>query len=131
MREVSSAGTGPGRKETTNMLRAGQSFRLSLAIAIAIVGVNCFIFLEDAMCEKVPLEEAIKTLGAHDVWQNFYDVSQVPRYSKHEDKIRALLVQFGNGLGLETIVDEVGNVLIRKPPIQGMENRKGVIQMQL
>jgi len=109
------------------MLRTGRSIRLLLAIAIAIVGANCFLFLEDAMCEKVPLEEAIKTLEPHDVWQNFYDVSQVPRYSKHEDKIRAFLVQFGNGLGLETIVDEVGNVLIRKPPIQGMENRKGVI----
>ena len=41
------------------MLRTGRSIRLLLAIAIAIVGANCFLFLEDAMCEKVPLEEAI------------------------------------------------------------------------
>ena len=34
---------------------------------------------------------------------------------------------FGSKLGLETIVDEVGNVIIRKPATKGMENRKGVI----
>ncbi|HTX87843.1 MAG TPA: aminoacyl-histidine dipeptidase, partial [Bacteroidales bacterium] len=29
--------------------------------------------------------------------------------------------------GLETLVDEVGNVIIRKPATRGMENRKGVV----
>jgi dipeptidase D len=37
------------------------------------------------------------------------------------------MVNFGKGLGLETFVDEVGNVIIRKPATAGMENRKGVI----
>ncbi len=35
--------------------------------------------------------------------------------------------KFGENLGLETIVDEVGNVIIKKPATKGMENRKGVI----
>lgn len=34
---------------------------------------------------------------------------------------------FGKGLGLESFVDEVGNVIIRKPATPGMENRKGII----
>ena len=34
---------------------------------------------------------------------------------------------FGKKLGLETIVDPVGNVIIRKPATAGMENRKTVV----
>ena len=34
---------------------------------------------------------------------------------------------WGENLGLETIVDDIGNVIIRKPAITGMENKKGVI----
>jgi len=43
------------------------------------------------------------------------------------DQIRAFLVNFGQDLGLETVVDEAGNVIIRKPAAAGLENRQGVI----
>jgi len=43
------------------------------------------------------------------------------------EKITEFLVDFGKGLGLESFVDEVGNVIIRKAATPGMENRKGVI----
>lgn len=43
------------------------------------------------------------------------------------EKITQFLVDFGKGLGLESLVDEAGNVIIRKPATPGMENRKGVI----
>lgn len=43
------------------------------------------------------------------------------------EKITKFLVDFGKGLGLESLVDEAGNVIIRKPATPGMENRKGVI----
>ena len=42
-------------------------------------------------------------------------------------KVTEFLINFGKGLGLESFVDEVGNVIIRKPATPGMENRKGVI----
>lgn len=42
-------------------------------------------------------------------------------------KITEFLLGFGKGLGLESFVDEAGNVIIRKPATPGMENRKGVI----
>jgi len=52
---------------------------------------------------------------------------QIPRPSKHEEKIQEWAVNFGKNLGLETIKDEVGNVIIRKPATLGMENCKGVV----
>jgi dipeptidase D len=61
------------------------------------------------------------------VWKNFYSLTQVPRPSKSEEKIQEFMVAFGKSLGLETIHDKTGNVIIRKPATPGMENRKGVI----
>lgn len=61
------------------------------------------------------------------VWNYFYQLTQQPRPSKHEEKVRAFLLDFGKSLGLETFADEIGNVIIRKPATVGMENRKGVI----
>ena len=43
------------------------------------------------------------------------------------EKITEFLLNFGKNLGLESFVDEAGNVIIRKPATPGMENRKGVI----
>ena len=61
------------------------------------------------------------------IWGHFYQLTQIPRPSKHEEAIQNFMVAFGEGLGLETIKDEVGNVIIRKPATMGMEDRKGVI----
>jgi dipeptidase D len=69
----------------------------------------------------------ILQLNPKALWKNFYSLTQIPRPSKKEDKIREFMYNFGKNLGLETIVDEVGNVIIRKPATPGMENRKGVI----
>lgn len=61
------------------------------------------------------------------VWKHFYALTQIPRPSKKEGKAVAFMENFGKSLGLETIKDEVGNIIIRKPATPGMENRKGVI----
>ena len=61
------------------------------------------------------------------VWKNFYELTQIPRPSKKEEKVRAFLKKFGEDLKLETIVDEIGNVIIKKPATEGMEDRKGII----
>jgi dipeptidase D len=76
---------------------------------------------------RVPLKDAVVGMEPQAVWQNFYDLTQVPRPSHHEEKVRDFLVQFGKGLGLETIVDGAGNVLIRKPAAVGLEDREGVV----
>lgn len=61
------------------------------------------------------------------LWKNFYSLTQIPRPSKKEEKIRDFMFRFGKNLGLETIIDETGNIIIRKPATPGMENRKGII----
>lgn len=66
-------------------------------------------------------------LEPKNVWKHFYSLTQIPRPSKKEGRIIEFMKSFGIGLGLETIVDKVGNVIIRKPATPGMENRKGVI----
>jgi dipeptidase D len=69
----------------------------------------------------------ILELAPQNVWKNFYSLTQIPRPSGHMEKVTEFLVNFGKGLGLESFVDEAGNVIIRKPATPGMENRKGVI----
>lgn len=69
----------------------------------------------------------IKSLKPELVWNNFYELTQIPRPSKKEEKAIAFAKSFGEKLGLETIVDEVGNVIIRKPATPGMEKRMAVV----
>jgi len=61
------------------------------------------------------------------VWKNFSKLNAVPRPSKKEEKVIAFIKDFGENLGLETTVDEVGNVIIKKPATPGMENRKSIV----
>jgi dipeptidase D len=61
------------------------------------------------------------------LWKHFYSLTQIPRPSKKEEKVIAFMKKFGEDLGLETIVDHVGNVIIRKPATPGMEDRKGIV----
>lgn len=69
----------------------------------------------------------ILTLKPENLWKNFYALTEIPRPSKKEAQVIAYLKKFGEDLGLETIVDEVGNVIIKKPATPGMEDRKGII----
>ncbi len=69
----------------------------------------------------------IKDLNPSVVWNNFYNITRIPRPSKHEEKIREYLLNWGREHGLETFADETGNVIIRVPATPGYENRKGVI----
>ena len=69
----------------------------------------------------------ILQLAPQNVWKHFYSLTRIPRPSGHVEQVTEFLVNFGKGLGLESFVDEAGNVIIRKPATPGMENRKGVI----
>ncbi|MEI6455342.1 MAG: aminoacyl-histidine dipeptidase [bacterium] len=73
------------------------------------------------------MSKEILNLEPKSLWKHFYSLTQIPRPSKKEEKIREFITNFGKSLALETIVDEVGNVIIRKPATPGMENLKGVI----
>jgi len=69
----------------------------------------------------------IKSIKPELLWSIFYDITQIPRPSGREEAVRNYVVNFGKQHGLTTEVDEVGNVLIRKPATPGMENRKAVV----
>lgn len=73
------------------------------------------------------MENSIKHLEPNILWKYFHEITQVPRPSKQEDAIRDYVVAFGKSLNLETLVDQTGNVLIRKPGTKGYENRKMVV----
>ncbi len=61
------------------------------------------------------------------VFTQFAKINEIPRPSKHEEKMIDYLKNWGESHGLETNVDETGNVIIRKPATKGMENCKTVI----
>ena len=61
------------------------------------------------------------------VFEQFAKINQIPRPSKREEKMIEYLKSWGESHGLDTKVDETGNVIIRKPATKGMENRKTVI----
>ena len=73
------------------------------------------------------MSDSVRALEPKSLWNHFADLNQVPRASKKEEQVIQFMVDFGKGLGLETKVDEVGNVIIKKPATSGMENRQVVV----
>lgn len=72
--------------------------------------------------------KSLLSLSPEEVWRFFYDITLIPRPSKKETQIVAYLQDFGKKRGLETLVDEVGNVLIRKPSNLSASTKKVVLQ---
>ena len=73
------------------------------------------------------MNQDIRNLEPKPLWNKFADLNAVPRPSKKEDRVIAFMMDFGKALGLETIKDEVGNIIIKKPATVGMENRKTIV----
>ncbi len=69
----------------------------------------------------------VRNLEPKRVWNNFADLNAVPRPSKKEERVIAFMVEFAKKLGLETTIDPVQNVIIKKPATSGMENRKMIV----
>jgi len=69
----------------------------------------------------------IKDLEPGKLWSIFYDLTQIPRPSKSEQKAVEFARAYGEKLGLETIRDKTGNVIIKKPPMPGCEKKPGII----
>lgn len=70
---------------------------------------------------------AIRKLEPQSLWNHFADLNAVPRPSKKEERVIEFARSFGEKLGLDTVVDEVGNVIIRKPASKGMEDRMPIV----
>lgn len=69
----------------------------------------------------------MKNLTPQAVWANFHSLTQIPRPSGKRKEISDFIANYGRSLGLETVVDAIGNVIIRKPASAGYEGKPGVI----
>ncbi len=61
------------------------------------------------------------------VFDIFAEICKVPRPSKHEEQISKWLCDFAAAHGIECVVDEAMNVIMRVPATPGYENHEGVI----
>ena len=73
------------------------------------------------------MEDKIAQLNPERLWYYFLQICKIPHPSKKEEKIVQYLLDFGKEKGLETLKDETGNVLIRKPGTPGYENLQSVV----
>ena len=73
------------------------------------------------------MNSEIRALEPKVLWNKFADLNAVPRPSKKEARVIAFMKKFGEDLGLETLVDKVGNVIVKKPATPGMEDRQTVV----
>ena len=73
------------------------------------------------------MSKDLLSLKPESLWENFYQLTQIPRPSKKEQEAVKFVEAFGKKHNLETITDKVGNVIIRKPATKGFENRAGII----
>ncbi|KJD35951.1 aminoacyl-histidine dipeptidase [Tamlana sedimentorum] len=73
------------------------------------------------------MNQEIRQLEPQELWNKFADLNAVPRPSKKEERVIAFMKNFGENLGLDTVIDAVGNVIIKKPATPGMENRTTVV----
>jgi dipeptidase D len=69
----------------------------------------------------------LSQLSPESIWIYFEEICRIPRLSTNEGKIRQYLLAFAKKNNFESKEDEVGNILIVKPPFIGMENRKTVV----
>lgn len=70
---------------------------------------------------------ALQHIEPASLWKHFSDLNAVPRPSKKEERVIQFIMDFGKNLGLTTIKDKIGNVIIKKPATPGMEDRQTVI----
>ena len=70
---------------------------------------------------------SIQELAPRDVWQYFYQITQIPRSSHQEEKIQQYILDEAARLGLPTERDACGNIRVCKAGSAGRENEPGVI----
>ncbi len=70
---------------------------------------------------------AIQQLAPKNLWNIFYQLTQNPRPSKHEEQVVQSIEALCDKHNLKYQRDKIGNLIISKPATKGMENRKGVV----
>lgn len=73
------------------------------------------------------MSKEVRQLQPAVVWNHFEDLNAVPRASKKEEQVLQFLKDFARGHELDFEQDDIGNLVIRKPATNGMEDRRPVI----
>jgi dipeptidase D len=61
------------------------------------------------------------------LWQQFDRIRQVPRPSRHEEKIRAYVLEWAQAKGFEALTDDIGNVVVKVPATPGHEGAPTIV----
>ena len=75
------------------------------------------------------MSDEVRALEPKPLWNHFADLNAVPRASKKEERVIAIMKAIGEDIGLATQVDETGNVIIKKPATPDMADR-GTVALQ-
>ncbi len=67
------------------------------------------------------MNAALENLEPKAIWKHFDELSAIPRESGNEAAVREFVLNYAKRLGLETVTDKVGNVIVRKPAVKGRE----------
>jgi len=69
----------------------------------------------------------VSELSPGTVWSHFDNLLRIPRGSGSEDAALARVRDVAGRRGLQTLIDEAGNLLVRKPATAGRETAPGVV----
>ncbi len=69
----------------------------------------------------------MRNLQPQKLWDFFYQITQIPRPSKKEEKILGYLIDYAKAQNLPFAQDDSGNLLIKKAATQGYEAQPTVI----
>ena len=89
--------------------------------------LKLFVLLRPVNTITKPAMSLLDHLNPAPIWIYFGEICNIPRLSKNEGKIRKYLLDFASKNQLESKEDEVGNILIVRPPSKGMDNRKTLV----
>jgi dipeptidase D len=70
----------------------------------------------------------IQLLQPEIVWSNFYDLTQIPRPSGHERAVVEHIKNFAIQRKLEYQIDDIGNILVRKPSNRKQPGKTIILQ---
>ena len=69
----------------------------------------------------------LKNLQPRSVWAHFATLCAIPRPSLHEAALRQYLIEWAQARNIAAVVDDAGNLILKKPASPGCESMPGVI----
>ena len=73
------------------------------------------------------MRSEISELTPEMLWKHFYALTRIPRPSGHEAAVIEHVRQFAVEKKLDHVIDDAGNIIIRKDPSEGMERKKKIV----